>query len=296
MNRTMLVFLFPADPIDPKRVDFDYEKEYAAARIYCDVGLLQLEQLIESNIVKIDHLFPKGMTIIYRGWMLTPKQYSTLQHWAEEHGFRLCISLEEYTNTHLLPNWSNRPNTLHSEWTEDLSQSALSRLLSRFNSAVTIKDFVKSRKHEWAEAFFIPDSSDITHAMNVIHTFIERQGEQLVGGVVLREFIDLKEIGHHPKSDSPIFEEYRVFYWQTQPILIIDYWNNETVSLKQQELDFIAEQAHGIASPFFTIDYARKTNEELVIMEMGDGQVSGLQEYDEEIFYEKLIDALEKES
>lgn len=294
MKETILVFLFPADPITPKQVDYDYEKEYTAAANYCDVRLIELDRLTEASTVKLNRTLPKNARVIYRGWMLTPEQYSILEKWASSQDVLLCTSLQEYTNTHLSPNWSDRANTLHSRWSEDLSESALIQLLSKFTSAITVKDFVKSRKHEWTEAFFIPDPSDTVHALRVIRTFIERQGEQLVGGIVLREFIQLKEIGHHPKSHSPIFEEYRVFYWQSTPIVIIDYWNNVQIDLNQQELAFIVEQGQDMASPFFTIDYARKANGELIIMEIGDGQVSGLQEYDEEMFYEKLIEAMKK--
>lgn len=40
-----------------------------------------------------------------------------------------------------------------------------------------------------------------------------------------------------------------------------------------------------IESSFITIDLARKTDGNLIIMEMGDGQVSGLQQMDEYEFY-----------
>lgn len=294
MKHTTLVFLFPADPITPKQVDYDYEQEYTAAANYCEVRLIELDKLTEASIVKLNRTLPKNAVVIYRGWMLTPEQYGILEKWARNQDAILCTSLQEYTNTHLSPSWSDRANTLHSRWSEDLSESTLIQLLNEFSSAVTVKDFVKSRKHEWAEAFFIPDPSDTTQALRVIRTFIERQGEQLVGGIVLREFIELKEIGHHPKSHSPIFEEYRVFYWRSIPVVIIDYWNNDTVQLNQQELAFIAEQGQTLASSFFTIDYGRKANGELAIMEIGDGQVSGLQEYNEEIFYEKLFEVMKE--
>ena len=38
-------------------------------------------------------------------------------------------------------------------------------------------------------------------------------------------------------------------------------------------------------SNFVTVDLARKEDGRLIIMELGDGQVSGLQEIDEKDFY-----------
>lgn len=43
---------------------------------------------------------------------------------------------------------------------------------------------------------------------------------------------------------------------------------------------------------FFTVDIAKKSNGEWIIMELGDGQVSGLQEYNIKDFYIKLIKVL----
>ncbi|MBA2884932.1 ATP-grasp domain-containing protein [Clostridium beijerinckii] len=43
---------------------------------------------------------------------------------------------------------------------------------------------------------------------------------------------------------------------------------------------------------FFTADIAKKANGEWIIMELGDGQVSGLQDYEVKRFYKDLINYL----
>ncbi|MBL1229169.1 ATP-grasp domain-containing protein [Enterococcus sp. BWB1-3] len=282
------LFLFPADPLDTSLPDEDYKKEYDAAKQYFNVALLQLEPLMESNKVKLSRLLTENEIIVYRGWMLTPCQYDQLQQAVEQQGASMLTALSEYKNTHLLPSWAGMPHMLQTNWTESLSETALINLLSHFSGAVTVKDFVKSRKHEWHDAFFVPDVSDTTQALKVINTFIERQEKNLMGGIVLREFVELMKIGEHPKSYTPIFEEYRVFYWLNEPIALIDYWHNDSVQLSEEEERFIKQQGKKIHSPFFTVDYARKTTGKLIIIEIGDGQVSGLQEHDEEFFYAEL--------
>ena len=220
--------------------------------------------------------------------MLKPGLYAKLVDFIQSQGGKMLNDLAEYEAAHLLPNWATGQNQLQTRWTSDLSEASIRQLLKQFSGAVTIKDFVKSRKYEWDEAFYIPNTSDTTHALQVVHNFIERQGTELVGGLVMRKFIELKSLGEHPKSHTPIFEEYRVFYLNSSPLVLINYWRAEkiTLSLADQKLIQVAQKQ--IPSNFCTIDFARTASGQLIIMEMGDGQVSGLQGYDESTFYKSL--------
>jgi hypothetical protein len=47
-----------------------------------------------------------------------------------------------------------------------------------------VKDYVKSAKHRWAEACYIPDTRDEARAVEVIRAFLDEQGGDLNGGVV----------------------------------------------------------------------------------------------------------------
>ena len=61
----------------------------------------------------------------------------------------------------------------------------------QLNGPYIVKDYVKSRKHEWYDACFIKNISDIANTTRVIRNFVERQGDSLVGGIVLRKFMGL---------------------------------------------------------------------------------------------------------
>ncbi len=206
------VVLFLTDLLDPKAPDFEYTKEYQAAKKYFPVGLIDQQKLFEKNTVALNCQVTQDTVYIYRGWMLKPGLYAKLVDFIQGQGGKMLNDLAEYEATHLLPNWATGKNQLQTRWTSDLSEASIRQLLKQFSGTVTIKDFVKSRKYEWDEAFYIPDTSDTTHALQVVHNFIERQGTELVGGLVMRKFIELKSLGEHPKSHTPIFEEYRVFY------------------------------------------------------------------------------------
>lgn len=287
------VILFLTDLLDPKAPDFEYTKEYQAAKKYFSVGLIDQQQLFEKNTVTLNCEITQNTVYIYRGWMLKPGLYAKLVNFIQNRGGKMLNDLAEYEATHLLPNWATTgQNQLKTRWTSDLSDASIRQLLQQFSGAVTIKDFVKSRKYEWDEAFYIPTTSDTPHALQVVHNFIERQGNELVGGLVMREFIELKSLGEHPKSHTPIFEEYRVFYLNNAPLTIINYWTEEKITLSPKDKKLIQLAGKQISSNFCTIDFARKANGQLIIMEMGDGQVSGLQDYDEGPFYKLLWENL----
>ncbi|MGW4632708.1 ATP-grasp domain-containing protein [Nocardia sp. NPDC004415] len=49
-----------------------------------------------------------------------------------------------------------------------------------------VKDYVKSRKHEWDSACYVPDLRDTPALRRIVERFVELQGESLAGGVVAR--------------------------------------------------------------------------------------------------------------
>ena len=55
--------------------------------------------------------------------------------------------------------------------------------------------------------------------------------------------------------------------------------------MSDDEVEWIKSIAKRIRSNFVTIDVARKEDGSLIIMELGDGQVSGLQQIDPTDFY-----------
>ena len=57
-------------------------------------------------------------------------------------------------------------------------------------------------------------------------------------------------------------------------------------------IDEILEKLKNVKSNFFTIDVAKKSDGEWIVMELGDGQVSGLQDYEINKFYVDLITLL----
>ena len=271
-------FLFCNHPLYPQKVDEDYQNEYQIASLNYPCALFSYEDLEKGKLSLYGDKI-SGM-VIYRGWMMKPELYRTFYHLLEKAGIYLINSPEEYEKYHLLPEWYKdfENQTAKSVWEKEGNLGNAMQMSRNLTGPYLVKDYVKSRKHEWYDACYI------------VGNCIERQGDNLVGGVVLRKFEKLKQIGFHEKSGMPLSEEYRVFLFAGQVLNAGNYWTDKMGKseehLSEKEWKWIKNVAKTIKSNFVTMDLARRENGELMIMEFGDGQVSGLQQIDPGDFYQ----------
>lgn len=239
--------------------------------------------------------YDQPVTALYRGWMLQKKSYALLESALREKKIYLLQPLEQYLETHYLPyaypklegmtpktNWF--PCTPESFPAENVQES-----LKMFGSkSVMIKDYVKSRKQDWEKACFIPDASDLEHAFKIVQNFLLLQGEQFQEGFVFREVVPLEWIGNHSVSRSPIYQEFRIFYYQHQRICAKPYWGQLTQDKVPYEI--FDEIAKKFSSCFFTMDVAKLQDGSWTILEVGDGQVSDLPPNEIPIeFYDRIL-------
>ncbi|MEK8130844.1 ATP-grasp domain-containing protein [Paenibacillus filicis] len=294
--------LFCSDPLNSKVVDMEYEHEYRSARkLGLDVYLISLESVLDGSLsqaVKRIPTFETPQSFIYRGWMMKPRDYEQLYDALRQKNALLINSPSEYTNGHYFPYSYEaiKQNTPHSIWIEieELSNgfdTLFEKMRIFENKPVMIKDYVKSRKHEWEDACYIPDASDKQKVQTVIQNFVDRQGSELNGGIVVREFIKLEQLAKHPKSGMPLANEYRLFFLHHKLIQCAEYWDEAVYGQSIPGLESFIELAMGVESQFFTIDIAKTINGEWTVIEIGDGQVSGLPSHaDPEHFYKSILD------
>ncbi len=281
-------FLFCNHPLYQKRVDEDYEIEFQSAGFEHACALFSYEDL-ELGKLSLYGERISGLTI-YRGWMMKPEMYRLFYEKLEVEGIVLINTPNEYEKYHLLPKWymDFKTKTPKSIWIESASSEELLRKVNQEEGSFIIKDYVKSRKHEWYDACYIPKIEEKDNSKKIIDNFVARQAEGLVGGLVLRKFVELKHIGFHDQSGMPISEEYRVFVYAGRVLAIDNYWTDKhNVDLSSEEYDWLDSIAAKMRSNFMTIDLARKSDGQLIIMELGDGQVSGLQQIIPQDFYSK---------
>jgi len=287
-NTINVSFIFPSNPLDFNAADFDYMEEYNASKNNFDTMLFSYEDLVNEHRLKINKKIP-GLAI-YRGWMLKPWQYKELYELLAKENIYLINSPDDYERCHLLPNWYKRVKSItpKSCWTNSNDLEDAFELLKEFNGPIMVKDYVKSRKHEWDDACYI-ENPNSDKAKEVIKNFIDRQESEFVGGTVLREYVNLKRVGYHEISGMPISDEYRVFVLYDEIISIVGYWGNTIKNFNDDEMTLINKIMSRINSNFYTIDLARKENGDLIVIEIGDGQVSGLQGLNVDEFYEVIF-------
>lgn len=279
-------FLFCNHPLYKYKVDEDYKMEYQAAGLHHSCALFSYEDMEKGKLSLYGEEI-SGLTI-YRGWMMKPEMYKIFYNALEEKGIILINNPEEYERYHLLPGWYKdfEKITAESIWETQVNIDAVLKMIKNLEGSYIVKDFVKSRKHEWYDACYISNINDKEKTSRIVQNFIHRQGNSLVGGIVLRKFINLKHMGFHEKSGMPLSEEYRVFVYAGRILILDSYWgNNANVKLSDGEYKWIEEICKKIKSNFVTLDIARKDDGNLIILELGDGQVSGLQKIPENLFY-----------
>lgn len=288
---------------DNKVIEPDYEEENkSAVNAGFDFSLISFEELSDGNIATTLRFVkaPENKEFgIYRGWMLTPSQYLNLYNGLLKKNIELINSPTEYQHCHYLPDSYDKieSKTPKSNWTTELTNDSIRELTSSFGeSPIIVKDFVKSEKHNWDDACYIPNASDSEKVKSVVNKFIELRGDSLNEGLVFRRFEELEFLTDHSKSGMPLTKEFRIFFANKKIVKVFDYWDEGEYGNTKPELDDFIEIAQDIDSNFFTMDVAKKKNGDWIIMELGDGQVAGLPDNaDRNEFYNNLkVNALYK--
>lgn len=227
-----IVFLFACSHFDASIPQKEFKEEYAyVVENKYETILCNIEKFKQKRKISIEKTNKKKW-IIYRGFPLSYLEYQELYKSLKQANYIMINTPEEYANLTFLPNWYEKINDLTPQvyyTNEECNKGEIIYYLSLLEKSAIVKDYVKSRKTEWLEACYIKDTTNIRSSMEVINTFIERQGENLSGGVVLRQFVDLKKIGFDEEKQMPLSEEYRIFVYNKKVFVALDYWRGREV-------------------------------------------------------------------
>lgn len=214
---------------------------------------------------------------IYRGWMMTPKQYQSFySQLRDKYQIELLTSPKQYEQYHLFPN-------IYPELIEDTSKMLTFPLGTKVDiekirsqmSAFMIKDYVKSAKGTELPSRI---SSAISQQKldEYLEIFYRYRGDLLTGGICIKEYVELKTFnGRH--------NEYRVFYANGKAISIAEsVANDEFTTQPPREL---VEKYQHLPSPFYTVGYAVLADGSWIVIEAGDGQVSGLSDHQDRVAF-----------
>ncbi|GAA4998972.1 hypothetical protein GCM10025734_33140 [Kitasatospora paranensis] len=133
-----------------------------------------------------------------------------------------------------------------------------------------VKDYVKSRKHEWHEACFVPDLADAGGLARVVSRFVELQGDFLTGGIVLRRYEEFV------RDAAGRAEEARVWWLDGEPVLVGPH-PDAPGPAPDPDLSAVRPLVRALGCRFVTTDLAlRADGSGWRVVEVGDGQVSDL--------------------
>ncbi|MGB7341263.1 MAG: ATP-grasp domain-containing protein [Phototrophicaceae bacterium] len=281
--------IFCHDPMSTEAPDSMYIDEVAAAtHAGLNFELIDYAALANhDNAARAVRDIPAHDSVelaIYRGWLLSVSQYSALYNALMSRGIRLINTADHYQYTQHLPKAlplikEHTPRTIYMETDgQYLSYDGIMQLLIPFaGQPIILKDFVKSAKHYWYEACYISSASELTTVKTTVENFLKIRGDDFEGGLVFREFVDFKALADHPQSQMPLIKEFRLFFLNGIRIATMRYWDIE--GYDDDDLppnDLFADLAKRVKSHFFTMDVAQRPDGEWMIVELGDGQVSGL--------------------
>ncbi|MEV4812175.1 ATP-grasp domain-containing protein [Micromonospora avicenniae] len=263
-----MLLLVPSDPLRPRRPDEHFAAEARAAR---EAGLTVA--LVDHDVLargeepeRAVPSLPVGESAVYRGWMLASDRYGALAELLAERGVTMRTSAAQYRRAHELPGWypALAPVTPRSVWTTGPGRADFDRARLELGAGpAVLRDYVKSAKHHWDEAAFIPDTADADHAWRVASRMRQLRDDDFAGGFVLREF------------ESFISAEVRTWWAEGRCVLVGPHPDTpETRPPGRLDLDWLAPFVGAVALPFVTVDLALRADGVWRVVELGDGQVS----------------------
>lgn len=289
--------LFPSLPILPTQPDPDYEIEYAAAQaagFRC--SLYELESLrrndLRSALKHCRTATEPNETIVYRGWMVSDVHYASLHEGLTVRGFQPLAAPDEYAEAHYLPLaypilQGSTPRTV---WMEGADLDRAWDLYQQMaGEAAILKDYVKSAKHRWREACFLPAHTSRTDFEAILQAFLHERGSLFEKGLVFRRYHPLVQLGEDMRG-QPIHEEYRLFCVNGKVIAHAPFRNPKELASQQRIWEMLAAR---FTNRFISLDVARQVDDTWIVVEAGDGGVSGLPlSIDPDDFYRALWQSL----
>lgn len=283
--------LFPADYFEKDAPDGSMRIEYesACAEKRFDVGLFDLELFEERGELSLNRPFSdEGLPLVYRGWMMKPERYETFFAVLREKGLRPITSPDAYEEFHMFPLAYMRNDVLSAHAPRLVAFPGHGVDAGIINCTFTefmVKDYVKSAKGtRFPVSFRTPVSQE---RMNeIVEEFARLRGDLFTAGIVCKEYVDLARYGDATN-------EWRAFYLDGSLLSVCGNSNQPANVAKPPEELVLA--CSNLGSPYYTVDFAECADGNWIVVETGDGQVSGLAAaQDPVIYYLVLADAFER--
>ncbi|HYH63129.1 MAG TPA: ATP-grasp domain-containing protein [Urbifossiella sp.] len=287
--------LFPRSAMMKKLPDPVFEHEFDAARsLGFDCLLFAEEVLSHEGAEQAVKVLPDGDggPLLYRGWILTEEEYGAFDRALAARGHRLVSTPAQYAEVTYFPNYypKVRGASPAAVWTDTPDTFlAWSRSRSLGDGPFVLKDHVKSAKHLWHEACFVPKGAGRERFESIAGALLNEQGKSFHRGFVVKQYVPLRSRGTGPR-EYPLCEEYRLFFWRGE-LLTASHYHDRTAD--RQDWSPFVELAGRFDAPFFTMDVAEAEGGTWLVVDMGAGECSSLPPgLPAAEFYGRLLDVL----
>lgn len=264
-----LLIIFPCEYIGLNTVDetYAFEKE-TAEQLGFETINMNYDEFIMGVKLKLSKSIENSCKAVYRGWMMQSYKYSMLYDSLKELGIELVITPDKYEATHYFVRSYDKIKeyTAKTIWFSSDTEIDWTKVREKFDKFI-VKDYVKSVKGFEFPKYLESNMGD-NELSSYIYKFKQLRGNLYTGGIVFKEYLNIEPD-----------KEYRAFYINNKLAFI--YKNGDNIETVLDVPDIIKELASKdemrlLDSKFYTIDFGIKTSGEAVLIELGDGQVSGV--------------------
>jgi len=252
--------LYPSSPLRARLPDEQFAAEVEAVRAGFELSLFSLEDFQAGTFRAVPSL-PPNTVVLYRGWMLSSAEYEQLVSALADGGTQPFTSTQTYLASHHLPNWYAAIADLTPETRVYPVECDLEAELRTLGwREFFIKDYVKSLKTSVGSRISKPEQvaamvADMKQFRGVVEGgFCVRRVEEFLPETERRYFV-IEGVAHAAEGEAPAI---------------------------------VQECAKRLKSRFYSVDVVRRTDGELRIVEVGDGQVSDLVGWSPEQFADAL--------
>lgn len=266
----MTNLILPCNPLSGQGFDEQFAYEAAAMqRTSVQTGTVDHDELVNHHTAVVKLPRWADSTSLYRGWMMNNHQYSVFAQACTDKGAPLLTSVEQYEVAHYLPGWIETFKDLTFPTVIVEASASLEEVLDAAlhleGDIFFIKDFVKSRKEEPALSI----APGRVNLYPTIQRFVAAQDDYIAGGVVIREFVPLAD------DRVEIRGWWRDGVWRAITAHPDYAHHDEFLTPPQELLDEVSRRLNDLGLYFVSVDFTLTAEGNWVVIEIGDGQVSG---------------------
>jgi hypothetical protein len=155
-----------------------------------------------------------------------------------------------------------------------------------------LKGATNSKKFEWDTHMYAADKSKLAGVYSRLND------DSLVGSqaICIRKYVPLKNFGTAIRG-LPITNEHRTFFLDGKVMASGYYWSSHTdlipAEFDKPPKEFLEEIGSRLRARFVVADVAQTESGDWILIELNDGQMSGLSEVDPHELYSNLAKALD---